>query len=163
MQRYLQVQSILCISNARAQFLKTPHHASLRGFDFHNKAHLEETQRATEFLTTEGIKSLILIFRYVFVFFFILRFRGRRQRLTAARLINEIHLPMVELLALVISLKQSPNRHVSTQILEAPVTGIPSLSIEDMTPSTRHLVSLQSIYHRINKTFPSLTTQQFRG
>ena len=53
---------------------------------------------------------------------------------------------------------------MSTQPLAAPtVTDIPSLSIEDMTPSTRHFVSLQSIHNRIHKAFPSLTTQQFRG
>ena len=32
-----------------------------------------------------------------------------------------------------------------------------------MTPSTHHFVSLQSIYNRINKICPSLTTKQFRG
>ena len=41
--------------------------------------------------------------------------------------------------------------------------GISPFPIEGMIPSTRHFVPLQSIYNRIYKAFPLLTTQPFRG
>ena len=53
---------------------------------------------------------------------------------------------------------------MSTQLVSKPsATDIPALSIDDMTPSTRHFVSLKVIYDSIHKRFPTLTSGQFRG
>ena len=53
---------------------------------------------------------------------------------------------------------------MSTHPPSVPIdASIAPLSIEEMTPSTRHFVSLKCIYNGIKKRSPSLTARQFRG